>query len=63
VRRERGGLRVRSFGHTETYQRIVSLLQQRAVDKFKQSRSERNAEGWVHDLRRIEALLDYNQKR
>ena len=62
IREERSAI-FSSFGHTETYQFIIRLLQERAVAKYSESRERHGVEGLHHDATRIEPLLVYNPKR
>ena len=62
VREERGALRVCKYGHTRTYRRVVTMLQLRAVDKYRDSRILHGGNSLIGDERKIQALLEYNQR-
>ena len=63
IREERGTLRPFRFGHTRTYRRIVTMLQLRAVCKYQESRVNHGSAALMADEKKIQALLEYNQRR
>ena len=63
IREERSFFRVLRFGHTKTYQRIVTLLQERAVVKYRESRQRHGEVSLRSDESKISDMLDYNRRR
>ena len=63
IREERGFCRLLRFGHTKTYQRIVTLLQERAVVKYRESRQRHGENSLRSDESKISDMLDYNRRR
>ena len=62
IREERSALFTR-FGHTKTFVYIITLLQERAVQKYAKSRERHGEINLVADAIRLENILTYNQRR